>query len=79
MDIRASLGAGLGLAWDVLRADLHRGIEDASLDVRPGVDVVVGVLEQEIEYCDNLEFFESFWKPFGQPGPGCKICVASFG
>lgn len=35
------------------------------------------IFEQQIKNGDNLEFFECFRVPSVQPGPGCKIGMAS--
>jgi hypothetical protein len=37
------------------------------------------VFEQKIEYGIDFELFENFRKPSVQPGPGCKIGMASLG
>jgi len=35
------------------------------------------ILKQQIEDSDYLEFFECFWVPSVQPGPGCKVSMSS--
>ena len=37
------------------------------------------ILQEEIKNSDNLEFLECFRIPSVQPGPGCKVGVASLG
>lgn len=37
------------------------------------------IFEQQIKNGGNPELFECFWVPSVQPGPGCKIGMASLG
>ena len=37
------------------------------------------IFEEQIKNGDNLEFFECFRVPSVQPGPGCKVGMASLG
>lgn len=40
---------------------------------------LLNIFKEQIKNGNNFKFFECFWVPLVQPGPGCKIGVASLG
>jgi len=40
---------------------------------------LLNIFKKKIKNGHDFEFFESFRVPLVQPGPGCKVCVASLG
>ncbi len=61
------------VAWIVIR-DSHLMDRLIQLDFS-----LFNIFEQQIKDGDDLELFECFGIPFVQPGPGCKVGVASLG